>query len=174
MNTYFRTALIFMISLPALIRSQGSDPQIFSAVDSQIWQPFIRAFNAMDAEAFNALHSEEVLRGGPWGLLIGEAYYARNINNFQNASANGDHRRIALTFISRTAGPDVCYDVGYYRIRSKKQGETESEYYGYFHVVHRKIAGIWKITQDWDTSEVCGQTVSPRHFEQFAAQLFYE
>jgi len=157
-----------------IVSGQEVDSLVGEEVDRQVWFPFIQAFNNQDAAGFNALHSADVLRGGPWGLLIGEEYFARNISSYSRSKASGNKRNLALVFESRIDRPGICYHVGYYRIISWGTDGEASEFYGYFHVVLRKVDGIWKITQDWDTSELSGMPVSTEDFAQAAGNGIYE
>jgi ketosteroid isomerase-like protein len=143
-------------------------------VDQHVWIPFIEAFNQYDAESFNALHTEDVIRGGPWGLLIGQEYYKRNLKNSELAKSAGNQRRVALTFEHRVHREEVCYEVGYYRVISRKEDGSEHTSFGQFHVMLRKQNGIWKIAQDWDASEVKGVALTQADFDGFAANRVYE
>ena len=38
--------------------------------------------------------------------------------------------------------------------------------YGQFHIVLKKEGDTWKITQDWDTSTINGNTITANDFEK--------
>ncbi|MGB5822297.1 MAG: hypothetical protein WBG90_22635 [Saonia sp.] len=42
----------------------------------------------------------------------------------------------------------------------------ETMVYGQFHIVLKKIAGLWKITQDWDTTTINGNSIGAKDFEK--------
>ena len=76
----------------------------------------------------------------------------------------GQQMLIDFTFEQRTAKEDVAYEVGYYKI-TWRAGDSTSEFFGRFHVVLRKVDGIWKIAQDWDNSNIMGQEVGQTQFD---------
>lgn len=155
---YFAVLLLF--SVPTLAQETGEAQR---EIDAQIWLPFIQTYNAFDGEAFNALHTKDVLRAGPWGIRLGEEYYEANLKNSANAKAAGMERSIAFRFEHRVARENVAYEVGYYRVRSRRNGE-EQTFIGRFDVVLRKVDGIWKIAQDWDVDEINGCKLTEADF----------
>ena len=150
-----------------------SDSLISRQIDAQVWYPFISSFGAYDGEAFNALHAADVLRGGPWGLQQGDDYLKGNLESSVRNKQSGNTRQISFTFEYRVQSPEVAYEVGYYRLRSVRQGEERTSY-GQFHVVIRKINGTWKIAQDWDASTLNGIEITEEHFMKFAHKGMYE
>ena len=126
-------------------------------IDNQIWIPFTEAWEANDGEAFNSLHSDDVWRINPGRLLIGEEYRSRNRERMNGQPKN---RIIEFSFETRTINAGKAYEVGYYRITDSSQDEP-TYYVGRFHVAMQRINGLWKITQDWDTSEINGVTINP-------------
>ena len=172
----FNIAIIFLaccLSIPGVLRAQKADSIITMEIDQQIWYPFIHAFNAFDAEAFNALHTPDVLRGGPWGLRPGDAYLQGNLVEFARNKQAGDTRQIAFTFEYRVHTPEIAYEVGYYRVK-RTRGEDNHTFYGQFHVVLKNVNGVWKLAQDWDASELAGEPVSESHFLKFAEKGLLE
>jgi hypothetical protein len=166
--------LICAISGISFVSIQAQDTLSFMMADEQVWIPFIRAYDSYDAEAFNALHTDHVIRGGPWGLLIGQEYYKRNARKFEEGQTEGNQRKISLTFEHRVHREEVCYEVGYYRVVTTKGDGSEQTSYGQFHVVLVKQNGVWKIAQDWDASEIKGVKITQSDFDGFAANRIYE
>ena len=132
-------------------------------IDAQIWKPFAESYQELDADKFNALHTDDVLRGGPWGLRIGAEYKESIQKNYANDRKRGAKQRIQFRFEHRVTRPEVSYEVGYYKVEVERDGK-QSQFYGQFHVVIRKIDGKWKIVQDWDADKINGEEVSEKHF----------
>ncbi|MEO1256709.1 MAG: nuclear transport factor 2 family protein, partial [Bacteroidota bacterium] len=131
-------------------------------IDSQIWTPFTKAWEANDANAYNEIHSKDVWRINPGRLLIGQEYKDTNSKRM-NGTPSGN--RIEFSFETRTSNKDNAYEVGYYRIIAP--GEDGNRYFvGRFHVALKKIDGQWKITQDWDTDEVNGIKITPESLNE--------
>ncbi|MEZ5041193.1 MAG: nuclear transport factor 2 family protein [Saprospiraceae bacterium] len=160
------------ITLPLLILLSGilpaqNDTTIQAAIDQQVWKPFIVAFKNQDAELFNSIHTDDVLRITPWGIKEGKEYKASTKANYEKGKAAGQKRTIAFWFEHRQAKQKVAYEVGYYKVTAFTP-EGEQNYYARFHVLLRKKAGRWKIAQDWDTNQVNGVAVTAEDFEKGA------
>lgn len=125
-------------------------------IDEQIWLPFTQAWEDNDGEAFNAIHSDDVWRINPGRLLVGAEYKSRNAENMQGQNRE---RIIEFTFETRTSNGNNAYEVGYYRITDNSQEEPRY-FVGRFHVAMKKIDGVWKIIQDWDTGEINGVEIT--------------
>ncbi len=138
-------------------------------IDAQIWIPFTKAWETNDGEAYNAIHSDDVWRINPGRLLIGEEYRKRNLDRMTGQSSG---KSIEFSFETRIVNGENAYEVGYYRITAPSE-EGNQYYVGRFHVALKKIEGVWKIVQDWDTDEINGEKVTPeslkkrdfKHFE---------
>ena len=56
-------ALFFLISLSATAIAQENIIKHDAAeINTQVWEPFKVAFDSFDAEAFNSLHTDDVIR----------------------------------------------------------------------------------------------------------------
>ena len=163
--------LFFLLLIPSFIFSQ-SDSTLQKEIDEQIWYPFMASYNNWDAEAFNAIHDKDMLRGSPWGLKTGDQYFVRNVERFAKGKLSGEKRSISFTFECRVHEKDKAYEVGYYKVVSIKENKT-SNYYGQFHVVLKKIDGKWKIFQDWDMSKLNGEKIGEEHFMKFSDKGIY-
>ncbi len=153
-----KSSLTLMVSLlPFLLLAQ-------SRIDAEVWEPFKGAYDAYDADAFNAVHTDDVLRITPYGIRRGEDYKESNRVNF--AREGQPERRIDLRFEHRIQEEEVAYEVGYYRVRYYEEGEQTQAHYGRFHVLLRKVDGVWKIAKDWDTSNINGHEVGAADFER--------
>lgn len=148
--------LLLSISLSVFAQSAQEE------IDQQIWVPFTRAWEANDGEAYNAVHTDDVWRINPGRLLLGDQYKKRNTERMTGQKRD---RIIEFTFETRTANGDNAYEVGYYRITDRS--EDQPRYFvGRFHVAIKKIDGVWKIAQDWDTDEINGEKITPESLEK--------
>lgn len=152
-----------LLCLFAMHLANAQDYSIQKTIDEQVWLPFIKTYSAFDGEGFNALHTKNVLRAGPWGILQGEEYHTANLKNSSQAKAAGEQRSIAFRFEHRVAKADVAYEVGYYKVISTRNGEKRI-FYGRFDVVLRKVDGSWKIAQDWDVDDINGEKLTEADF----------
>ena len=153
--------------------AQPTHEEIIREVNEHVWYPFMEHWAARNAEAFNALHTQDVLRVGATNIRIGEAYFSANDQSF--GRENMPPRHIEFSFEQRVYGENVGYEVGYYHITvSPPDREEPWESYGYFHVVLRKVDGVWKIAQDFDTDMVGNQKIGAEQFIAAEALLSRE
>ncbi len=159
--------LLFMLVLisPAVSFSQADVADIHKEIDRQLWKAFAKTYNNFDAEGFNALHTEDVIRSGPRMIWVGEEYKARNRESFKLVKERGEKRTITFTLESRQTKDNLSYEVGYYKVTMQpKEGELR-HYYGRFHCVLKKIDGQWKIAQDWDAGVIMGKEVTEEVYQ---------
>lgn len=128
-------------------------------INSQIWVPFTKAWEAGDAEAFNRIHTDDIVRIGSKELLIGKEYKKRNLK--QMAEGGGKNRTIEFAFDYRQVNGDIAYEMGFYRVKSLKEAES---YVSRFHVELRKVDGVWKISRDYDSNKIGMQRVNPKMY----------
>jgi len=130
-------------------------------IEDQIWTPFTKAWESNNSQAYNDLHTDDVWRITPQGLVVGDEYKNRNEERMSNNK--NQSRKIEFWFEHRLANGNNAYQVGYYRITDTSTTETQY-YYGRFHVGLKKIDGQWKISQDWDTSNINGGEVTAEEY----------
>ena len=141
-----------------------------SEINAQVWKPFIEAYAENDVEKYNGIHSDDILRVTKWGIREGESYKNRNIENF--AKKTDVVKKIDFRFEHRIHEKDVAYEVGYYKLEYVKENIVTGTHYGRFHVVLKKIQGVWKIHQDWDTSNINGHEVGAEDFSKLLPTAF--
>lgn len=129
-------------------------------VNQNLWKPWVEAWVNLDAKSFNALHTADVLRVSGNRLRKGESYHEMNRQNFERMSQSPATRSIRFWFEQRVYNGNDGYEVGYYKITSKQEGQEERAFFARFHVVLRKENGQWKIAQDWDSSQINGVPVT--------------
>lgn len=162
--------LLFCTSITIQLNAQADAASWQAEIDQEIWLPFTIAYKNYDGEAFNTLHSDDVLRVSPWGIRKGADYKKSNLEGYRKNKAAGNKREIFFWLEHRQTTSDLSYEVGYYKVSiSSKEGTRD--HYARFHVLIRKIDGQWKITQDWDTNSINGHKVTAKDFEKGADRI---
>lgn len=160
--------LILFTVYPVLAQTETA---IQREIDIAVWKPFHAAFEARDAKALNALYAEQVLRVTPAGVDTEGRFKQQNAESYARTNAQGTKTSLDFWFDSRQSTKDTSYEVGVFRITSTTNGK-ESTFYGQFHIVIKKINGVWKITQDWDSANVNGKAITAEDFNRKPAILF--
>lgn len=134
------------------------DTAIIKAINTQIWDQFTEAYKQNDIDLFISIHSPSVARITPWGIRIGDEYFDQMRQNFSSKQA-GD-RSISFRFEHRVHRDSLAYEVGFYRLVYHHKNKPDEYHYGRFNVMLRRLDGQWKISQDWDDSEISGIKVT--------------
>jgi len=157
--------LIILITTASAAFSQPTNSvEIEAKVNNELWKPFKEAFENRDAQTFNALHTDDVLRVSKWGIKAGDEY--KNSVSESYAKKGRPDRTIDFWLEHRIYKGDIGYEVGYYRIAYQTPEGENKESYARFHVVLRRENGQWKIAQDWDTNEINGNPVTKEDFDK--------
>lgn len=153
-------AVLLLIAQSAFAQGNEQDK-----IDRDVWLNFMQAYQDLDATLFNQIHTDDVIRvpadGGT--MYIGQEYKDRNLENFNRWNAQKLKQRIEFSFLNRVSKGDWAYEIGIYKLTRYGNNESKS-YYGKFNVTLRKVAGIWKIYIDSDTSE--GDTIGEEDFQK--------
>ncbi|GJM31607.1 MAG: hypothetical protein DHS20C18_06080 [Saprospiraceae bacterium] len=155
--------LLSFIWAPAQEEVSAEQTAIEQEVNQQLWKPFKVAWEARNWEAFNALHTDDVMRISKWsGIQLGDEYKESIKASYQKK----DDRKKTIDFWleHRIYRENMGYEVGYYRISSEEPGKEIRNYYARFHIVLKKVNGQWKIAQDWDTNNINGVPVTEEDF----------
>ena len=168
MNTKQILSFLLILFISSRIEAQDAtvSEKIAEEVNNTVWKPFKKAYETRDAEAFNTLHTDDVLRVSKWGIKVGDEYKNGVINGYKRYAESQITTTIDFWLEHRIYKGDVGYEVGYYRIVQNELGKKERTSYARFHVVLRKESGKWKIAQDWDTSNLNGVEVTAEDFEK--------
>lgn len=159
---YIILGLLFIVNYSFC---QKNDQAVIEVeVNRQLWKPFKKAFEERNWELFNSLHTDDILRANAWGIKVGEAYKNSVKKSYQKKSSA--QKTIDFRLVQRIYKENIGYEVGYYKIVTKKPNEEPKIAYAQFHVVLKKIDGQWKIAQDWDANELNGVKVTPEDFEK--------
>ena len=162
-----KRALLFgllLISIHGFSQSASKDVEIENEVNTQLWEPFKAAFEGRDWKGFNNLHTDDVLRITKWGIKSGSEYKEHTKNRYQRKDSVS--RTIDFWLEHRVYSGDIGYEVGYYKITNTAPNREIKQSYARFHIVLKKINGVWKIAQDWDESSINDIPVSVKDFEK--------
>jgi len=157
--------IVFVIFLNQNTKAQTNIIAIQKDIDQTVWKPFQKAFETLDAKALNAIYADKTLRATPEGIDTNEAYKSNNIEAFKASEKGGVSMQLDFWFDDRKTNETTSYEVGFYRIRATVNGNVNDSY-GQFHIVLKKLNGIWKITQDWDTTIINGDAIDKEDFEK--------
>ena len=156
--------LTFALPTQAQEDSLNENDAIANEVDSTVWKVFKKAYAAKDALAFNALHTDDVMRITPDRIRIGEEYKLSNQKSFERSPERD--QQIDFAMEHRVYRDDHGYEVGYYRIVYSEEGKVVHTSYAQFHVRLRKEEGHWRIAQDWDIDHVLDEEFTEAHFNK--------
>ena len=123
----------------------------------------------MDIQPFKRIHSKRLVRVGS-GTRISDykSYMAKQAERFEKAKQQGTRYEIALRFFERAVSQQHASERGIYRLTVYQKDKESVDYYGQFHVIHRKEKRKWKILVDYDSNE--GNTIGVEQFEAAHAQ----
>ncbi|WP_394974077.1 hypothetical protein [uncultured Croceitalea sp.] len=163
MKKYFAFGLI-LFSLVGF--AQNKVKEIQNTIDKEVWKPFQKAFETLDGKALNATYAKEVLRATPNGIDTNNAFKAANLQRFEQNKKDGVAIKLDFWFDSRRTNKETSYEVGFYRIGFTDANAQTNYSYGQFHIVLKRINGVWKISQDWDTDTINGVKISSADFKK--------
>jgi ketosteroid isomerase-like protein len=159
------TLTILLLGCCCYCLAQGSPkPQIkmpkdslsllrLSAIDRDVWHPFISAYAAGTAEKYEALHTEDFVRAMPDNIFGKAESLVSSQRHFNYNRVNGRTCTIAFSFFERTVSETLASERGIYRYTSINNDGSKTDHYGKFHVIHRLVAGRWMIAMDYDSDE---------------------
>lgn len=165
----YLTLFLMVTSMTA----QKSPEVIQKEIDQTVWKPFKKAFETVDGKALNNTYAERVLRVTPEGIDTKDAFKRANFERFSQNKKDGVSISLDFWFDDRKTNQTTSYEVGFYRIGFTLKGEDTQYSYGQFHIVLEKLEGFWKITQDWDTTEIAGQKIDKAFFERRQSQKMF-
>lgn len=163
--------LLLLLSIVTLNSFAQDITAVQKEIDQELWKPFQQAFERLDATALNALYADEVLRVTPGGIDTEEAFKAANVARFKENKTAGVSIKLDFWLDNRKTNANTSYEVGFYKIQFTSK-EGQNSVYGQFHIVLKKIDGVWKITQDWDTDRINGNGITAKDFEKQKAIRF--
>ena len=149
--------------------SQGVEQHAINAeqeaINKDVWNNFMQAYQDLDASLFNQIHTEDIIRVAVDGnkILIGQEYKDQNLETFNRWNTQKVKQKIAFSFYNRIQKGDWAYEIGIYKL-TRYQGSNTQSYYAKFNVTLKKISGVWKIHTDSDTNE--GNTIEELLFQK--------
>ena len=150
-------ALFLLLFLPGMADAQTEVLQDSTtrSIDATVWRPFVRAFNAQNADAYLTLHAMNVVRWPlGWGApQVGDSVRVQTRRQWSNPKHADEHRVMDLGFTHRSHTDSFAYDVGYYRVTVTDGDGTKKEHVGLFNVILGREDGRWKIFLDADNGE---------------------
>ena len=136
--------------LPLLVIGQNS--KVLSSINSDVWHPFSKAFESKDIDLFRSIHDDGLIR------------VAANINEIKDLDSYMEGYRtnwesqqrtqhIEFRFLERIHNDSIASERGIYKFTIHPNTDSETSYYGKFHVLLTKNGGIWKLLLDYDSNE---------------------
>ena len=160
----FKSVLVLVLFLYGMVAQAGDEETWQKEIDEQVWKVFIEAYESADIDAYNALYTEDVLRVTPAGIDTEGRFKEENKQHFKNRKADNAVSTLDFWFEHRQTNHDTSYEVGFFDISYTHDSGEEDHFLGQFHIVLKKIDGVWKITQDWDSDFVRNAKVSADDF----------
>ncbi|MBQ4804094.1 nuclear transport factor 2 family protein [Aquimarina sp. MMG015] len=155
---------VFML-FSSIMLGQVNSSEIQKQIDQTVWKPFQKAYEALDAVSLNAIYADEVLRVTPKGIDTKNVFKSKNVERLKASKESNTQIKLDFWFDSRHTNDDTSYEVGFYKIGITADNKTQY-LYGQFHIALKKINGVWKITQDWDTTTINGKPITKEDFEK--------
>lgn len=124
-------------------------------INSQVWKPFIEAYNSFDTEKFMSVYSRNVIRVPvDQKMIFDYSEYKLNINRENHFNKNYKIKAaLEIRFISRIHEKDLAYESGILKIKLTDNNGKPATIYSRFQVLLKKESGIWKIFFDSDSSQ---------------------
>lgn len=161
---YLMMKICFLLLLPCFVSAQDS---LFQAdIDKQIWIPFAASYASFDAETFNSIHSDDMIRISSTQIRDAHTYKEGNTKWFAKSKDSGMTRSIEFKFDNRVANDSIAHETGYYKVTNIDSNQIQNHYYARFHVVLKKEMDTWKIVQDWDSDILNGIKVTEADFNK--------
>lgn len=148
---------LMMLLICFQINAQEKDSKIYNDILEQVWKPFKKSFDNKEAKTFNGLHTENVLRINAWGIKKGDVYKSGITSSYSKSSKRT--RTIQFWIEQSVFTETISHQIGYYAVTYKESNKESKTTYAQFQVTLKKVDGIWKISQDFDTSTVGGKEV---------------
>jgi hypothetical protein len=172
-----RVVLLLIIFPFNNIISQGhqttaSTEAIMLSVYTDVWQPFMESYRALDIEKFKSLQANDLTKVSIDRKIIQpKSVYFTEIEGFFNQFKQVNRQMDIKFSISSTAtGDGKVYQTGYYCISSRRSNSESFQPigYGFFTVILIEEVGLWKISMDADNQV----TMSAEEFSK--SDIIYE
>lgn len=161
-NIYIIILLSFVNSFFVVAQNVKVDREAINEINNEIWFPFMESYYVKDAKIFNSLYTDDALRINSWsGIRLGKEYKKSIESSFMKSSS--PPTKISFSFFERYQKDDIAFENGIYRVEVMSE-KNKRITYSYFHVVLKKISGVWKIIEDYDSSNPFGKPIMEEDF----------
>lgn len=123
-----------------------------SEINTQVWKPYIQAYNSFNSESFLSVYSKNVIRiPRELNKVMDYTEYRQNIlrENAHNKNYN-IKVKLEVRFTQRIHQATTAFESGIYKIEVIENTGKPAIVYSRFEVIMKKENGIWKITTDID------------------------
>ena len=155
--------ILILLFVSVQLNSQEKESEIHTDIIQQIWKPFKKSFDNKNSKVFNDLHTIDVLRINRWGIKQGETYKNGIIKSYKRTSKKT--RKIEFWIEQSVFSETISHQIGYYAVTYKEPNKKDKTTYAQFQVTLKKVNGVWKISQDFDTEIVGGKKVNAAFVE---------
>ena len=161
--------LLTSILLIAFLISSADAQDLRKEINTQVWKPFIEAYNSFDTEKFMSVYSRNLIRvTNNKKKIFDYSEYKLNINRENHFNKNYKIKAaLEIRFTSRIHEKDLGYEAGILKIKLTDNNGKPATIYSRFQVLLKKESVTWKIFFDTDTSEA--STVSETDFNKAEA-----
>jgi ketosteroid isomerase-like protein len=157
---------LLILSLVTILTAPLIAQDTKKEINSQVWKPFIQAYNNFNTEQFMSVYSKSIVRVPQDQKMIFDfAEYKKNINRENQFNKNYKIKAaLELRFLNRVHSKDIAYETGILKIKMTDNNGKPAIIYSKFQVLLKKENGIWKIHFDTDSSE--GGKISEADFNK--------
>lgn len=149
----------------------SQDYQNFKDINTQVWEPFTKAFETYDYSLFASIHGEGLIRISGDGKSIRSFY--EYIEGYEKRwQENKGSQTISFRFLERIVNNNYASERGIYKLTINNNTSEEKSYYGKFHVLLKQENNRWKLILDYDSSE--RNTINEISFNSAFAMDDYE
>jgi hypothetical protein len=133
--------------------TETSVKDVEAQINTQVWEPMLRASNQFDADGFLAVLSRDLVRvSTDRNLIYGfERYNKETREGFARARERGLRRTSTMRFTSRAHSQGLARETGVFRSEVVLgNGQTRVSFTA-FEMILRQEAGLWKLLVDQDS-----------------------
>ena len=135
---------------------------------NKTWEKFYLAFDSLNYRPMAEIHSKELVRiAGGETISDYDSYISSYKTRFKVAREQNAINNISLRFFERINNDSTASERGIYRLKILNKQGTEQTYFGQFHVIFKKVNGVWKIVMDYDSNE--GGTIGVNDYNKAQA-----
>jgi hypothetical protein len=169
MKSFFKIVLLVTFLFGPTV--QGQESKCLEVINSNIWNNFTKAFENLDYELFESLHSNDFIRvSGNTKSLKNKSEYIEDYKN--NWNSRQPKQTISFRFLERICNSSRASERGIYRLTLNPETKEEKSYYGKFHVILVNQNSKWKILVDYDSSEA--NSINKNSYDSASAIDYFE